>query len=115
MKKPTNFGLRAAMLALIAWVPATFYGLSLVYTSICVPVSASICNRVPMGSHIGAIGSILIIIAIIVSIGSIIYATEAIARKEKQRVAYSALALLMVGILIYASGLFELVILKFLN
>lgn len=111
MKILSNFSFKAAMYSLLAWIPATIYGLSLSYADICQSKTSGACSSVPFAPHVPMIGIVALVIAIMVSLICMAYAAEGITRKENTRMAYSALTLLAVCIIFFLSGLFQMLVL----
>jgi hypothetical protein len=102
-----NYGLIAFGTAFVLLLVLAVQGVFSVFIDLCPDASTASCSRVPLGSAFPALNIIALILAFILGAISTLSAVEAIARKEKQTLAYTALVSITFMILLFSSGIYH--------
>lgn len=102
-----NYGFIAFGTAFVLLLVLAVQGVLSVFIALCPDPSTASCSRVPLGSAFPVLNVLALVMAFILGVISTLSAVEAIARKEKQTLAYTALASIVVMILIFSSGAYH--------
>ena len=102
-----NYGLIAFGSAFALLLVLAVQGVFSVFMDVCPDPSTASCSRVPLGGTFPVLNVIALILAFILSAIATLSAVEAIARKEKQTLAYTALTSIVVMILVFSSGAYH--------
>lgn len=102
-----NYGFIAFGSAFALLLVLAVQGVLVVFMELCPDPSTASCSRVPLGGAFPVLNVIALILAFILGAIATLSAVEAIARKEKRALAYTALTSITVMIMIFSSGAYH--------
>jgi ABC-type Fe3+-siderophore transport system permease subunit len=110
--KGINYAGWAFGVAILMVIFAAIHGVLSVFNDLCPEPAKGSCSRVPLGDLFGIFEIIFLILAVLSAIGAMLLAVEAITWKKRQPLAYTTLTLMILAIMFFVSGIYQIIIEK---